>query len=221
MADVGFYRWIIQFFELLAGVIGLITWGRVSGHYLQKFSFVFVLVILFEFAGLYTGMHPDLEKYNPMIYRYFGTPLLFIFFYWLYYNYLKLYKKQAFAIIVTLSYVLAWLFEEVYKVKNLWFWFPSFSFGVGAIGILVLLVVYFLNFINTDDIISYKKQPMFWISIGLFLGYVIIIPLYILRNTLSNDQKELFIFYWKFGNVLTSLMYVFFAISFLCTKRKS
>lgn len=214
------FRWVLNFFEFAACFIGLVTWGKVKGSYLQKFAFALLLILITELIGKYFSYNSSMHKYNPMLYRYWGTPFQFLFFYWIYYQYFNYSNKKIIPIIISGFYVLAWIFDELLKITTDWKWFPSFSFGIGVIGILILLIFYFLNLLKGDAIIYFKKQAMFWISTGLLIGYILIIPLFILRNNLNKDEMQLFITYWRIGIILNCIMYTFFGISFLCTKKK-
>lgn len=214
------FRWVLNFFEFGACFIGLVTWGKAKNSNLQKFAFALLLILLTELIGKYLSFHTELHKYNPMLYRYWGTPFQFFFFYWIYYQFFKTSKKKIIPVIMSGLYLIAWVFDEWLKITTDWKWFPSFSFGIGAIGILILLITYFLNLIKDDKIINFHKQAMFWISIGLLIGYILIIPLFIIRNSLNKSELQLFTTYWRIGIVFNCIMYTFFGISFLCTKKK-
>jgi hypothetical protein len=214
------FRWLLNFFEFLACIIGLITWAKANGSILQKFAFALLLVLSTELIAKYFGLHEELKKYNPLLYRYWSTPFQFIFFYWLYFQEFKLSKVKKLPIYVVICYLITWLSDEIFSIKADWKWFPSLSFGIGVIGILLLVIIYFINLMKDDKIILFYRQPLFWISFGLLIGYITIIPLFVLRNGLGKEQITLLTTYWKIGIVLNCIMYLFFSISFLCTKKK-
>jgi hypothetical protein len=214
------FRWVLNFFELQACIIGLLYWGRSKGSYLQKFAFILLLIFATELFGKYLSFNINLHKYNPILYRYWGTPLQFIFFFWLYFQEFKITKNKQLPIYVGSCYLISWIIDEIFNIKPDWKWFPSLSFGIGVVCILLLVVFYFLNLMKNEKIVFFYRQPLFWISFGLLIGYITIIPLFTLRNGLNKQHIELLTTYWKIGIILNCIMYLLFSISFLCTKKK-
>lgn len=214
------FRWILNFFELMACIVAIMYWGKSKFLYLQTFTIILCLILATELLGKYFSFHTNLQKFNPMLYRYWGTTFQFLFFYWLYFQNIKNSKAKFVPILISVAYVASWIIDEIFKIKNDWKWFPSLSFGIGVIGILLLVVQYFFSLMNNEKIIFFYKEPIFWISTGLLVGYITIIPLYVLRNGLDKEQLNLFTIYWKIGVTLNCIMYIFFSISFICTKKK-
>ncbi|WP_299256074.1 hypothetical protein [uncultured Aquimarina sp.] len=58
----------------------------------------------------------------------------------------------------------------------------SLPYIIGAIFLLITIILYFIEILNSEEVLSAKKNLLFWISVGLLIYYVGNIPFRILRN---------------------------------------
>jgi hypothetical protein len=159
------------------------------------------------------------QPLNVEMYRYFGIPVQFLFFCWLFYRYFGGSSEKKWPIIGACVYLLSWL-AEIFFSQAVKGWFMSFSYTMGNITLLSLIILFFIKFINSREILSYKQSMMFWVSLGLLSFYLGTFPFYALRNTLAVSYPEIFYAYLNINYVLDYLMYIFFTIAFICGRPK-
>lgn len=96
--------------------------------------------------------------------------------------------------------------------------FNSFSSTVGNLLLLILIWSFFIQLVSSNAILTFRRNMLFWVSLGLLLFYLGAFPYYGLRNILARDFKEVYIIYTYIVYVLDILMYVMFTISFIWGK---
>lgn len=216
------YFWLkigLNFFELFAFITGLSYWKKIKHSYWKWFVIYLGFIVVLEITAKYIGYVLENIKLNGDLYYFFGLPVQFFFFYWLFYKWFENRSEKVWPIIGAAVYVLAWL-ADFFFLRGIRLWFSSFSYTVGNIVLLVLIILFFLKFINSNEILGYKFSMMFWVCIGLILFYLGTFPFYALRNTLYLHYKNIFYPYWDTNFVLNYLMYIFFTLTFIWGKPK-
>lgn len=209
----------LNFFELLACVTGFVYWRKINKSYWKWFPVYLGVIVMIELTGkLLMNVYDDREA-NLALYNYFGIPIQFLFFFWLFYRFFKTEKLRRWPIAGLAIYLACWMAERFFLTVTRT-WFMSFSYTVGNIILLVLIILFFIKFINSDEILKYKQSMMFWVSLGLLAFYLGTFPYYALRNTLFDNYKQLanVYFYISFG--LDYLMYILFTIAFIWGRPK-
>jgi hypothetical protein len=227
MLQIGLY-----FFELLACVMGFVYWKKIKNTYWKWFPIYLAVIVLLELTGKFlieflddpSRSINDPERYrgtniNAGLYRYFGIPIQFLFFFWLFWRYFSNKKEYRWPMIGAAIYVLSW-FAEMLLFQKQQFWFMSFSYTIGNIVLLVLIILFFVRFINSENILKYKQSMMFWVCFGLMAFYLVTFPFYALRNTLWKSNRSVFYIYSYVSMGLDYLMYIFFTISFIWGRPK-
>lgn len=212
-------KWGLNFFELLSCIIGFYFWYKIRGSFWKWFPIYLAIILVTEFTGKYIMLVLKDQVLNGELYRYFGIPVQFLFFFWLFYQYFSADKERKWPVIGAVIYGLSWL-TEIFFLQGVRGWFMSFSYTMGNIVLLVLIILFFIKFINSQEILNYKQSMMFWVSLGLLSFYLGTFPFYALRNTLAVSYPDIFYAYLKINYVLDYLMYVFFTIAFICGRPK-
>ena len=146
------------------------------------------------------------------LYNIFSFVSVLFYFYW-YYEILKakyigvvvLILTGLFVLMTTLAYVLP---EEF---KN-----QGYAFVVGAIGLLILTLFHFYQLLNSNEVLIIKHKLSFWISTGLLLFYVGIIPMVLLTKTIVISPFSRVIILIS----LNIILYGCYIIGFIWTKKK-
>jgi hypothetical protein len=216
---MSWYIIVLNLLELLASLTGFIFWKKIKDTHWRWFPVYLGIIFLTEIVGEYfLFVRGDLST-NIAVYSYFGIPLQFFFFYWLFHQELKKTKKSVWPLVSAAIYLISLVADLAY-ISSIKFYFESFSYIIGCIFLLVLLFIYFTRFTKSDEIINYRTSMMFWISLGLMLFYIGTIPFFAFRKVLYVEHKELFYVYWYVQFGLNYLMYLFFTISFIWGKPK-
>ena len=217
MTKYDIIRLVLNGFELLAFIAGLIVFKSLKQSYWKWFVFYLGLIVVAEFSSEYLLIVE--RKSNQWIYTWIVIPIEFIFFIWLYYKYFQSSRFQIWVQSFGLMYILAFVADMAW-LRNLQFAFSSLSYLIGSIFILLLIMFYFLRLIKDEKVLTFKKDMMFWVSTGLLVFFLGSLPFYGLWNTLMTKVPKIFNLYWMVQMFFNCLMYLFFAFAFLWGKPK-
>ena len=215
MERLYWFRWGLNFFECLACITGFIYWHKLRTSHWKWFPIYLATILITELTGKYIQN----VSLNLNLYKFFGLPVQFLFFFWLF---AREADRKGFKRLVywgTFIYVASWL-TDVFYLSTLKFWFSSFSYTIGNIILVLIICRFFFNFINTDAIINYKSSMIFWVTAGLIIFYLGTLPFFGLRNILYYNYRNIFWIYNYIQYVLDCFMYLFFSIAFVWGKPK-
>ena len=216
-----YLKWVmaLNICEGLAFLAGLLTRRKYKDHYLKWFAVYLGVIFATEIVAEITGHVLKEREIMYRIYFFFAIPLQFLFFFWLFSKWYPDQSRKRWSYIGAGVYFFAWWVEFLFlQEKRLAF--QSFSYTIGNIILLLLILQFFIDFINSDRILFYDREPMFWICLGLLVFYLMTLPFFGLWNTLAARHIKFFSHYWYLQMVLNCGMYIFFALSFLLGKWK-
>lgn len=205
--------------ELASGITGFIFWKKIKNSYWKWFPAYLVLLSIVEIIAFLSAFVFDNMELNRDLFVYFGIPLQFLFFCWLFRQYFSGSREARWTIWGMGLYVLSWLIERLLLKESVG-WFTSFSYTIGNIILLVFIIRFFIRFINSDEILHYRNSMMFWVCLGLLAFYLGTFPYYALRNTLVDYYKQIYIVYFYVNLGLDYLMYILFIIAFIWGRPK-
>jgi len=209
-------RFGIKIMEALACLAGFLCWAKLSPRFWRAFPFYLLIITCCEFAGWYMNGHGI--KGSRAMYSYFVIPLEFLFMHFLYYKNLPRYFRKT-VIGLSAIYVAALFAEQLFLQQVKWIWL-SMSYTIGNITLLVLGIIYFLQLFSSEKIADYKRQLFFWVNLGLMLFYVGTCPYYAMFKTLYETQPALFHALAWVSVILNYVMYGFFIIGFLWSRKE-
>jgi hypothetical protein len=208
---------VLNVMELAACVAGFISWRKMKGSYWRAFPVYLSVILMTELTAEYFKHMYDNDRVNNNIYRFFGIPLEFVFLFWLFYQHFRKTDMRMLPTILATGYVVSIPVDILY-VSRMRYFFDSFSYCVGNVFLLVLLMTFFLRFSRSEAILAYKSDMMFWVCTGLMIFYLGTLPLFGMWNTLIDHYRNLFwvLYYCLFP--LNYIMYFLFTISFVWGK---
>ncbi len=193
--------------QLLCALTALIKFNTFKESIWKWFAIYVIVIFLLELASRVALMpHPTLRKYY---YDFFVIPFEFFFLYWLYCNSLKN-KKLLWLCsgIYALSFVPHFLlFEEPPLVY-------SFSYVVGNLILLVLVCIEFFKQIQTDKIVFFNRNMMFYVNTGVILLYIGSLPFFTFYGLLLKEPV-LWNDYYVFFMMANNIMYLLFTAAFI------
>lgn len=207
---------ILRICELIACISGFIYWRKIRTSIFKWFPVFLSFVVISECIGDFLKP-PVYAKENLAYFNYFEIPVEFLFFFWLFYKTQSFDKYKRLPLVCALLYLLSWLTDTFYLSK-LKFSFYSFSYTIGTLLLLVVVLRYFILLVTSNNILSFWKDMLFWISTGLLVYYLGTFPYYGLRNTLLESYTDLYYTYSYIIYLLNSLMYILFTFSFIWGK---
>jgi hypothetical protein len=207
---------LYDFAEMLALITSIlcIKW-------LYKTPYVFyvpylLMTVCAEYAGKYFGERA-LYGANNLVFN-ITTVIEFIFFYYLYFEAIK---KQVFKnIIIVLAglYFICSLINIIF-VQGLYD-FNTYTMLLGTAVIILFVFFYFYDAFDNQEPINLIKEPMFWISIGIFLFYLgdftfnLMYP-YLQKNNLHREQH----LFHLINNNLIIFEYLCFSVALIICSR--
>ncbi|MBP1839683.1 hypothetical protein [Formosa algae] len=190
--------------ELLALAMGLISFKKFKNTPIQYFILFLLYSVLVELGGsTLKNLHPGgaLEEYQYLLkYRFFysnywwyglfwtiGSVLFWSFFFQkiisnkTYRNILNI-STYAFIICVSI-YTLIYIDEFFYTVS-------TFNKLFGSVIILLAIVLYFIDVLQSDVILTFYKSIYFYISMSLFFWWIVTMPLYFYQKFVLIENLE-------------------------------
>jgi len=212
---------ILRIFEAIACLTGFICIRKFKKTYWVYFIFYLLFIVLCENLDavvVNSGLHgPNLFLFNKILYIYLVIPISFLFFYWLYYKSFRNSKSKWLPITSTVIYLVSWVTDMVYFSRHPSdFSFFSISYSIGNLLLLIHILRFLALLVTSDAILSFKRNTMFWVSLGLLLYYLGCFPFYGIYNVLATEKNKFwFVRYYLLVNFLDCLMYISFSISFI------
>jgi len=198
--------------EGVAALTSAIFYYKVKNS-LYKFFAIYLITIFFcEILGMFI---PYTAIPKHLFFNYFVIPLEFIFFYWLY-GYQSLKNKKIFYGFMTI-FILSFIPNELYFLKNKYIF--SFNYTFGSLLLMFLVVMEYYKQINSDNILYFTKNRMFYINLGVTLFYIGTLPLWTFYLQLYYEHKEIWDLYINYFRISAIIMYVLFASSFIWGKQ--
>jgi hypothetical protein len=135
----------------------------------------------------------------------------------IYFFFKALAKNKRTLIIASITLYLAfWVIENtVFTGKG--YYFRSLSYTNGNLFIALYAVLFFIEFINSNKILVYKKLTVFWIVLGILIFYTGTFPFYGLYNELAKNL-DIFVPVAWVATSLNYCMYLLFTIGFIWGK---
>jgi hypothetical protein len=209
----------VLLFEIIAIIFSVIFYKKYFNTPLKYFLILMMIITFNELSytiyKLYTGK--PLEN-NTIIFNIISV-IEFLYFFYLYHCFTT--KKNHKKIISFLS--IAYL---IFTIINFSFFqklsstgaFGSYSFAFGASSLIIVIGLYLIELLRSDDVLYLKKNLMFWISSGLLINYVGVLPSWIGFTYLPIEELT-FLPYLMFS--LSIFMYSCFIFGFIWSKHLS
>lgn len=214
MSISSFFQQSVFYVELLALVVGLYQWykGRLDKILLLVLGYL-ILTVTIELGGdyIYRILHKSNNRWLYNAYNFITFNYWFLIFY-------QILKKGkwiivSFSLIYSLYAISIWV-----RYRDFFTHLERTAFILGAILLTILIMWYFIETLKSDQILTVFNQPVFWVSIGLLLYYLTIIPFRIVNNfyTLRGGTDIHHLFILKY--IVANGMYLFIAYAFTCRR---
>ncbi len=210
---------ILNILELVASATGFVYWSKIRSSYWKYFPAYLGLLFVTEMAGEYFLFVRNEQNISISIYRFFGIPLEFLFLFWLFYQHFCKSAIKALPLVFAIIYAVAYP-VDLLVVGKMKLPFDSFSYCLGSVFLLILLLLFFLRLSRSDEMLGFKTSIMFWVCTGLMIFYLGTLPFYGLRSTLYYHYRHLFQVLWYIQYALNYVMYLLFTVAFIWGKPK-
>lgn len=151
---------------------------------------------------------------NEHFYNRFVIPVEFLFFLWLFNKSLEAQSHRRLTVIFAILYLAA-VFIDGFYISSHPLYFCSLSYSVGNLVLLASVLLFFIQLTNSDKVLQYSRNMMFWISAGLLIYYLGSFPYYALKNTFAHQHKHANVIYYYIALTLDCIMYTMFSIALI------
>lgn len=215
-------QYVLYGLEFLACITGFIYWRKIKNSYWKWFPVYLAIIVAAEMTGNYlniVGTKSAIQlKLN--IFNYAVIPLEFLFFQWIYLKNAN--NKKAFGLVIfCMALYIAGFFVDQFYFFNKKYFFSSFSYCIGNLALLVCIISYFIQMSRSNDIIHFRSNMIFWVSLGLLIFYLGTFPFYAFFWEIWNHHKLTFKVYTYVSLICNWIMYSLFIVSFIWSKPKS
>lgn len=184
---------------------------------IYKYFFYFLIyTILTELAGYIVGhiIGIPYKLKNHFVYNIY-TIANFVFYFIFYKN---LFRKKSNKKIVNaflILYLLFTIFDLIFLKPPFLTGLISINFTVGSILLIVTIILFLFEIINNELVFNLKKSLIFWISIGVLLFFIGVLPIFIASEFLGFKGIYRQILY-----SLNVILYGCFSFGFILSERK-
>lgn len=145
---------------------GMISYKRLKGSHWIYFVWYLGFIVAAEAIGQYMRQR-SMVVANLRLYNYLVIPIEFLF------NFLLFWfafgeGKRKLPVVFTVIYLVSWL-TDVLLLSRHRFFFYSFSYTIGNLLLLILILRFFLNLVTSNDILTFRENMQFWVSLGLLI----------------------------------------------------
>ena len=174
---IKFFSIYIQFLSLL---VSIILYKKYKNYSFYKYFVLYLcnISIFHVLSNTLTLPKGNIELYN--IYTFFEFNL-FVF---IYYNLIKVKRKFV--------KVLAVIFNVIYLISFYFVFLKVYTVPIEGAFNSLLIILYFIELLNSDKVMNQKKLLAFWISVGFLIFYVTSVPFFTLLYAGDINTRGLF-----------------------------
>ena len=194
--------------EFLCAAAAIWHYRKIKGTYWKWFAVYVILIFILEAISV-SGLQ-DYPEFRKFYYDFFVIPAEFLFLYWLYacksLRLKKLFFASCFIYIMTFVAHL-FFFKEPPLVY-------SITYVVGNLLLLIMVFLEFYNQVQTEKILQFKKNMMFYVNAGVVIFYIGTLPFFTFYGLLLKDVV-IWNNYYAFFMMANNIMYLLFAAAFI------
>lgn len=200
----------INFVELITAILATVFIKKYVASKEKYFIYFLWLTFGIEVIGIIMRRGFHLE--NFWVYNFYMIVSFLFYFFW-YHSILKgeNVRNAILAFALLFSGVALWNF-----VFQHWSGYHRYTFVVGALFTLVCAIFHFWQLLYSDEILEVKYKLGFWISTGLLLFNMGMVPLMLLNGYFKLSGTN----YYVLIISLNVILYGCYIIGFLWTKKK-
>lgn len=194
-----------------------LLWNEDKKRLLYFLSVYFFYTSFGELVGLLLSIYfPD--EANFPFYDKFIIPTSYLAEYFLFWWVMKQREHRLIIISLTAIYIISFLIEK-FAIQYTHSEFSYFSYCLGAIISMLICLMYLFTLVQSSAILYFKKDIMFWFSIGSLFFQLFTFPFYALMDLWFKYPKIGTTYYYvTFFCIYIS--YTFYLTGLLCLKRK-
>ena len=195
--------------EFAAALMAIVHYRKYRASNEKYFLIFLWYTFLVDLVGAGLGHIYNLDNY--WLYNGYLVTMYLFYFYW-YYRILKSRVFRRFTRLFSAVFIVVAFASFIFQPINI---YHMYTFNVGALFVLILTVFHFYQLLNDDQVLIVKYKLSFWISTGLLLFSVGMIPLFSLSEYLDFQGAGYIITLVS----LNVILYGCYIIGFIWTKK--
>ena len=199
--------------ELTTAIIGSIYINKYKETPLKFFIILLWYTSINEILVIFHFR--EISKFNSLTYNIYNV-INFTYLFFLFKYYLSNRKNKVLVTIFLIMYLLVFLINGFFE--NYLTDFQRLPYILAALFLIITIVLYFIEVLNSEKVLFANKSLIFWISVGLLIYFVGIIPFRFLRNYYEYLTDATIYFLVIFS--LTVIMNICFIIGFIWSNKK-
>lgn len=182
MSDDGlFVKNFSVYIQYISLIISFILYKKYKHYNFYKFFIIYLLnIIVFNLLATFIFIKNNFELFN--VYTFFE----FNFFALIYYHLVEDKNK------LKLIKILALIFNGIYFISFYFTFLKMYTVSIEGVFNSALIIIYFVELLNSKKILNYKKILPFWISVGFLLFYLTSVPFFTLLYSNLFDSRVMF-----------------------------
>jgi len=162
----------------------------------KYFSFFLIFLLITETVS------QIFSKNNALVYNFY-TLISFNFYYLFYYQIFREKKNKKIMILFLSSFILFYIVDSLILTKDIFYHLLNNTVVFGSFLTIITLIMFLFEIIKNKAIVfNIKKTFVFWVSVGLLLFYIGILPIMITFYYLKVDNNEIY------SGIVTLLNYI-------------
>ena len=215
---IAIWQILLNVCEAVVPITGLLVWRLNKDIRVKAFIIYSLFIIISELFGRYLKTH-YMKEGSVMFYNYLVIPIEFLFLIWFLFSYMQ--GRKIMYLCILFSFIgIGSQVVDIGLLKDGVFFFSSFSYIICTLLLLITILLFVWQFIQTNSHLHYDKYFVFWVALASLIYYLGSFPLFAFYNYLYNTEKDAFYIYWYISMALNMFMYLLFSIALIWTSTK-
>jgi hypothetical protein len=159
----------------------LALYNNYKGYLFYKYFILYILVIVIvDKLSIYIFVTDTITLFN--VYTFFEFNLFAL----IYYHLIK--DKTR----VTVLKTLVISFNSIYLLSFYFDFYILYTIPLEGVVNSIIIILFFIELLNSEEILNYKKLLSFWISVGFLIFYVTSVPFWSLYYSSIFETRAMF-----------------------------
>jgi len=204
------------YLQLVPVIIGVSSLRKLKTPFYRYFVWLLLYVLINEIVAQWYGTYIHIG-YNQIFFNVYNI-VNFLFLFCMFHH---VATSMVFKKIIKLFigfYILGLSYELIIKGINYQLNAQVIPFMIGGLGILICVLFYFYQTLNSEKVFKVQHDLMFWICSGYFIYYLAYVPFKIEQNYFAQFDKYRYLF--KILIIATFIKSILLIVGFIWSKEK-
>jgi len=200
---------------LFTAIVGVIQFKKFKEISIRCFIIAFAYLALSDYLSLFYGRTVGGGSNSIVFnisYIVSFTALFYVFHAHIENKYFRAFIKIMFGVYVLLVFIDIFFLKIDYNIE-----YQAWPYVIGGITVLLSVLFYFYEVLNSEKLIALERNMIFWIAFGHFFYFLAKVPLVVRKNLYVSDSSyhPLLI---TLNEVMTMILCVSLIIGFLWSR---